>query len=91
MLLIFRMIRPAHCTADVGRRYAVMPLLNSTGRLGEDCVGVRPNQPYCADYNDEDHGQHDSVFGDVLALIVLPELAKKLDITMSFRFACVLT
>ena len=77
MLLIFGMIRPAHCTADVGRRYAVMPLLNSTRRLGEDCVGVRPNQPYCADYNDEDHGQHDSVFGDVLALIVRPQLVKK--------------
>jgi hypothetical protein len=55
----------------------VSPLLNSTGRLREDCVGVRTNQPYCADYDDEDHSQHDGVLSDVLALIVRPELVNE--------------
>jgi len=33
----------------------------------KDLVGVGTNQLYCADNNDEDYSQHDSVFCDVLS------------------------
>jgi hypothetical protein len=45
-------------------------LLQRAGSAGKRIVGVRTNQPYRADHNDEDRGQHDGIFGNVLTSIV---------------------
>jgi len=41
--------------------------------LRERGVGVTADQPHCADDDDQDHGQHDGVLGDVLSLLIAPE------------------
>jgi len=62
-----------------------LPLLNWTSGLWEDSVGVWSRLAVRADYNDEDHGQHDRVLSDVLALIVRPESAEEWwHLTISF-------
>jgi hypothetical protein len=49
-------------------------LLNRASNLRKDIIRVRSNQPDRAHDNDENDGQHDGVFRDVLALFIIPEL-----------------
>lgn len=49
-------------------------LLNRAAYLRKDVVRVRSNQPDRAHDNDENDRQHDGVFRDVLALLIIPEL-----------------
>jgi hypothetical protein len=48
-------------------------LLNRAAYLRKDIVRVRSNQADRAHDNDENDGQHDGVFRDVLALFIIPE------------------
>ena len=52
-------------------------LLNGAANLREDVVGVGPDQANCADYDNENDGQHDGVFRDILAAVIVPQLLKK--------------
>jgi hypothetical protein len=47
-------------------------LLNRASNLRKDIVRVRSDQPDRAHDNDENDGQHDGVFRDVLALFIIP-------------------
>ena len=49
-------------------------LLNRASNLRKDIVRVRSDQADRANDNDENDGQHDGVFRDVLALFIIPEL-----------------
>ena len=49
-------------------------LLNRAADLRKDIVRVRSAQPDRAHDDDENDGQHDGVFRDVLALFIIPEL-----------------
>ena len=51
---------------------------NAAGSLRKHGVGVRPNQANRANDNDENHGQHNSIFRDILATLVTPHLLKEL-------------
>ena len=50
-------------------------LLEGAADLREDVAGVGADQADGADDDDEDDGEHDRVFGDVLTLLIGPELA----------------
>jgi hypothetical protein len=50
-------------------------LLDGAADLREDVVGVGADQTDRAHDDDEDHGQHDRVFGDVLTFFVGPKPA----------------
>jgi hypothetical protein len=54
-------------------RTSLNDLLDRAGRLGEYSVGVRANHANRADHEHKDHGEHNGVFGDILALIIRPE------------------
>lgn len=41
--------------------------------MREDVVGVGPDEANGSDDQNQDHGQHDSVFSDILTLLVGPE------------------
>ncbi len=47
-------------------------LLNRTGNVGKDVVGVRSDELNRAHYDDQDNGQHHCVFGDILTLVITP-------------------
>ena len=49
-------------------------LLNRASYLRKDVVRVRSDEADRAHDNDENDGQHDGVFRDVLALFIIPEL-----------------
>src|SRR5579863_9388915 len=49
-------------------------LLQRAADLREDAAGVGADQADGTDDDDEDHGEHDRVFGDVLTLLVAPKL-----------------
>src|ERR1700687_5701060 len=36
---------------------------------------VGSDQEYCANHDDQDHSEHDSIFGDILSLFVIPKPA----------------
>jgi hypothetical protein len=44
-------------------------LLDRASHLGKDITCIRRNQMDCAHYNNEDHRQHDRVFGYILAVL----------------------
>jgi hypothetical protein len=48
-------------------------LLYGTGGLGEDVVGVGPDEANGSDDQNQDHREHDRVFSDVLTLLVGPK------------------
>jgi len=50
---------------------------NGAGYAGKDIVGIRADQPDCAHDDHQNHGQHHRVFGNVLALLVLPKSAQE--------------
>jgi hypothetical protein len=52
-------------------------LLDGAANLREHVVGVRPNQPDRTDDYHENHRQHNRVFRDVLAALIVPELLQK--------------
>jgi hypothetical protein len=62
-----------HRPGDRLIRASLNDLLDRAGRLGEYPVGVRANHANRADHEHEDHGEHNGVFGDILALIIRPE------------------
>jgi hypothetical protein len=53
----------------VGREF----LLDRAADVREDVLGVGPDEADGADYNDQDHRQHDGILGYVLTLLVSPE------------------
>src|SRR5512133_552641 len=57
---------------------------NSAGDAGENCVGIRANQPDCSDYDNQNYSHHHSVLCNVLA-IVGPESQKSLVHRSAFR------
>jgi hypothetical protein len=52
--------------------YCMLLLLNGTGDIGEYGIGVGSDQPHGSYDNYEDHGQHDSVFRDILSFLFAP-------------------
>ena len=52
----------------------VRRLLNRAANLRKDIVRVRPDQTDRSHDNDQNDGQHHRVLGDVLTLLVIPEL-----------------
>jgi hypothetical protein len=53
---------------------AEKPLLDGTGYVREDVIGIRTDQPDRAHDDDQNNGQHDGVFGDILTALVLYQL-----------------
>ena len=47
-------------------------LLYRAANLRKNVVGIRPDESNGAHDNDENDGQHDGVFRDVLALFIIP-------------------
>ena len=56
----------------------IAALLDGAADLREDVAGVRTDQTHGADDNDEDHRQHDRVFGDILTSFIGPKLQAKI-------------
>ena len=54
-------------------------LRDRTGNTGEHVVGVSANQTHRADYQHQDDSEHDRIFGNVLPLFVLVNIAKILN------------
>jgi len=54
-------------------------LRDRTGNTGEHVVGVSANETYSADYQYQDDSEHDRIFGNVLPLFVLVNIAKILN------------
>src|SRR5207253_10405841 len=52
-------------------------LVNGTCYGREHIIGIRPDQPDRADYEDKDQCEHHGIFCDVLPLILHPESVKK--------------
>lgn len=50
---------------------------NSAGCLRENVVRLRADQPDRAHHDDQDHSQHHCVLGNVLSLIVGPQVLQK--------------
>jgi hypothetical protein len=44
-------------------------LANRAGDAGENCVGIRANQPDCSDYDQQNYSHHYSVLCNVLAIL----------------------
>jgi hypothetical protein len=57
---------------------------NSAGDAGENCVGIRANQPDCSDYDQQNYSHHYSVLCNVLAILG-PESQKSLVHGSAFR------
>jgi hypothetical protein len=57
----------------------VEKLLDRTGYAGENIVRVRANQSQSSDDDHKNHGQHHSIFRDVLALVFSPQSLKDLN------------
>jgi len=53
-------------------------LLDRAADFGEYSVGVRPDQPDCANHDHQNHRQHHGVFSDILAGFVFPNVANEL-------------
>jgi hypothetical protein len=70
------MERALHRQRDRTSQLAIVWLLYGTSCLGEYGAGIGTDEPYCSDNNDEDYRQHHGVLGDVLALIITPEVIK---------------
>ena len=50
-----------------------------TGNTGEYVISVSSNETNSADYQDQDNSEHDRIFGNVLPLFVLANIAKILN------------
>ena len=61
--------------SDLGE---ILVLLDGAADLREDVAGVRTDEAHGADDDDEDHCQHDRVFGDVLTGFIGPKLHAKI-------------
>src|SRR5882757_5502193 len=55
-------------------------LLRARGSLSDRARDLRKygsrvgsDQAYCANHDDQDHSEHDSIFGDILSLFVIPK------------------
>jgi hypothetical protein len=55
-------------------------LSNRTGHGGEYIIRTSPNQSYRPHNQHKNYGEHDCVFGDVLALVGGPQVTEGLDI-----------
>jgi hypothetical protein len=69
------MLTEARCNGNVRPHaffYCKLFLLNGTGDIGEYGIGVGADQPDGSDDNHQDHGQHDSVFRDILSFLFAP-------------------
>ena len=53
-------------------------LLNGTSDTGKHVVSVGSDKTNCADNDDQNYGQHYSVFGNILAFLFAPESAHEL-------------
>lgn len=49
-------------------------LLNRAADLGKYVVGIRSDEPDRAHDNNQNHSQHNGVFCDVLATLIVPKL-----------------
>jgi hypothetical protein len=52
--------------------------LNRTGNIGKYRVGIGSDQLNGSDHNYQNDGQHYGIFGNVLALFLVPKLVKKM-------------
>ena len=53
-------------------------LVHGTGNAGERSVGIGADQTHRTDHQHQYHGQHDRVLGNVLSLLVRPQISAKL-------------
>jgi len=51
-------------------------LLNATSYRGEGVIGILADETNSANDQDQDHGEHHRILGNVLASIVCPELGE---------------
>jgi len=58
-------------------------LTNRTGNTGERVIGVPSYQTHRADYQYQDDGEHDRIFGDILALLIPANTTNVLNHTAS--------
>ncbi len=52
-------------------------LLNGASYRGESVIGIRADQTDGTNDQNQDHGEHHRVFGNVLAAIICPELGEE--------------
>jgi hypothetical protein len=52
-------------------------LLKGASYRGESVIGIRANETNRANDQDQDHGEHHRILGNVLASIVRPELGEE--------------
>jgi hypothetical protein len=65
-----RFSRVAEYESRSGRLlFGAVGLANRTGDAGENCVGIRANQPDCSDYDQQNYSHHYSVLCNVLAIL----------------------
>ena len=53
-------------------------LLDGAANVREYVVGVRADEPDRADYDHQDNRQHHRILGDILSLLILPEILPKI-------------
>ena len=58
--------------------FADPELLNTARHGREHVVGIRSDQPNRAHDDNQNHGQHDRVFRNILSLLISQQLLKKL-------------
>ena len=56
-----------------GQSRAAVRLLDSTGNRRKRVISVGTDQANGADYDHENHSQHDRIFGYILAVLIAPQ------------------
>jgi hypothetical protein len=74
-----------HNTDDI----QVEKLLDRTGYARENIVRVRANQSQSSDDDHKNHGQHNGIFRDVLALVFSPQSLQDLNHPQEPQLDCV--
>src|SRR6478735_6024221 len=77
-------LHPGLATAP--RRDAMQPLLDGTGHVRENVVGIAAYQSYGADHNHQNHRQHHCIFSDVLTLVFMPQITHDTHHGVAFLF-----
>src|SRR5678816_3621111 len=65
---------------------SIQPLLDRTGHVRENVVGIAAHQSYGADHNHQNHRQHHCIFSDVLTLVFMPQITHDTHHGVAFLF-----
>jgi hypothetical protein len=67
------MARLAACLA-VRDQSPIQRLLDGAANIREYIVGVRADEPDCADHDYQNYSQHHCIFGDILTTLIGPKV-----------------